>query len=126
MPTVTIHTPEKLIVSENGTAQAEPKPAASQLDKFVIANASFAIWLIFLAIGGGITALYYSRIPDIDVRYLSLVGQHGHIMEFHLLDPIVYGWSMHIQSRGRIASPSLPTTGNTCGACSSRRVVSCR
>ena len=69
MPTVTIHTPEKLIVSENGTAQAEPKPASNQLDKFVIANASFAIWLIFLAIGGGITALYYSRIgylPEIE------------------------------------------------------------
>lgn len=69
MPTVTIHTPEKLIVSENGTAQAEPKPASSQLDKFVIANASFAVWLIFLAIGGGITALYYSRIgylPEIE------------------------------------------------------------
>ena len=85
MPTITIHTPEKLIVSENGTtAQPEPKESSSQLDKFVIANASVAIWLIFFAIGGGIFALYYAHIsyvPEMEWKaslvYLfigSLVG----------------------------------------------------
>lgn len=85
MPTVTIHTPEKLIVSENGTtAQPEAKQSSSQLDKFLIANASIAIWLIFFAIGGGILALYYAHIgylPEMEWKasliYLfigSLVG----------------------------------------------------
>jgi len=61
---------EKSQVSENGRAQ--PKAAqkeSSEIDKFLIANASFAVWLIFLAFGGGILALYYARIgylPEIE------------------------------------------------------------
>lgn len=62
MPTVTIHTPEKLIVSENGVAQAEPKPSTSGINKLLQANTSLVVWLVFLAIGGGILALYYARI----------------------------------------------------------------
>lgn len=71
---------DKLIVSQNGNSQTE----ANQLDKFVIANASVAIWLIFFAIGGGIFALYYAHIgyvPEMEWKaslvYLfigSLVG----------------------------------------------------
>jgi hypothetical protein len=70
MPTVTINTPETLNISENGTAQPESKQSSeSRLDKLIIANTSFAVWLIFLAIGGGTTALYYARIgylPEIE------------------------------------------------------------
>ena len=54
-------------ISQNGAAQNKqpeppPPPPASEIDKFLIANTSFAVWLIFLTIGGGILALYYSRI----------------------------------------------------------------
>ena len=84
MPTVTVQPPEKLIVSENGTPQTEPKQSSGQLDKFLIANTSLSVWLIFFAIGGGILALYYAKIgyiPDIEWKaalvYLfigSLIG----------------------------------------------------
>lgn len=62
MPTVTIHTPDKLIFSENGIPPAETKPSSSQLDKLLTANASVAVWLVFFAIGGGIFTLYYAHI----------------------------------------------------------------
>lgn len=62
MPTLIIKTPEKSSVSANGTAQPEAKQSSNQLDKFLIANASVAVWLIFFTIGGGIFALYYAHI----------------------------------------------------------------
>src|SRR6185369_17476006 len=75
--------PEASIRSDNGTAESVPAPP-SEIDKLVIANISLVIWLVFLAIGGGLLALYYARIgylPDIEWKavliYLfigSLVG----------------------------------------------------
>jgi len=56
-------------VSENGTGQNKPEQASSEIDKLLIANTTLAVWLIFLAIGGGILALYYARIgylPEIE------------------------------------------------------------
>src|SRR6201988_1979345 len=58
----------KLVVSQNETDKAATRPS-SQFDKLLIANTSLAVWLIFLAIGGGITALYYAQIgylPEIE------------------------------------------------------------
>lgn len=69
MPTITISTPEKLIVSENGTAQTKQEESASEINKLIQANTTLVVWLIFLAIGGGIVALYYARIgylPDME------------------------------------------------------------
>jgi hypothetical protein len=69
MPTLTISTPEKLVVSENGTAQTKPEETSSETSKLLRANATIVVWLIFLAIGGGLLALYYVRIgylPDIE------------------------------------------------------------
>ncbi|HXQ72270.1 MAG TPA: hypothetical protein VN844_17370 [Pyrinomonadaceae bacterium] len=100
-------------VSQNGTAQNEPPqppppPASSssEIDKFLIANTSLAIWLIFLAIGGGILALYYSGIdylPEIEWKqsliYLfigSIVGGAiGLLLTLSLLIPGVL-WSHFI------------------------------
>ncbi|HEU5130647.1 MAG TPA: hypothetical protein VFT26_01045, partial [Pyrinomonadaceae bacterium] len=69
MSTITISTPEKLIVSENGTGQQSSPESSSKIEKLLKANISLAVWLIFLAFGGGILALYYARIgylPDIE------------------------------------------------------------
>jgi hypothetical protein len=76
--------PEKAFVSENGTAQSKPQQSSSQIDALLKANTTLAVWLIFLAIGGGLLALYYARIgylPDVEWKaaliYLfigSLVG----------------------------------------------------
>lgn len=66
MSTITISTPEKLIVSAPQTKQEE---STSQINKLMLANTTLAVWLIFLAIGGGILALYYARIgylPDME------------------------------------------------------------
>jgi hypothetical protein len=66
---------EKQILSRNGTAQKQPQEAANELDKLLIANITFVVWLIFLAIGGGILALYYARIgylPDIEWKTLLI------------------------------------------------------
>ncbi|HEV7684127.1 MAG TPA: hypothetical protein VGO68_18495, partial [Pyrinomonadaceae bacterium] len=68
MPTITT-TPEELVVSENGTVEPEQEESASKIDKLVLANTTLVVWLIFLAIGGGILALYYARIgylPDME------------------------------------------------------------
>jgi hypothetical protein len=66
-------------ISQNGTSQHEPSPPppppASAIDKLLIANTGLAVWLIFLAIGGGILALYYARIdylPEVEWK-MSLV-----------------------------------------------------
>ena len=67
-PTTTIPA-EKSAVSPNGTPQNQPQQAPSAINKLVEANTSLVIWLIFLAIGGGLLALYYARIgylPDIE------------------------------------------------------------
>jgi hypothetical protein len=69
MTTPSTIAPEKSLVSENGTAQSKPQQAPSEIDKLVKANTTLAVWLVFLAIGGGLLALYYSRIrylPDIE------------------------------------------------------------
>ncbi|HKR12360.1 MAG TPA: hypothetical protein VJT15_09905 [Pyrinomonadaceae bacterium] len=69
MPTITISTPGKSIVSDNGTAQTKQKESGSEFNKLVLANTTLVVWLIFLAIGGGILALYYARIgylPDME------------------------------------------------------------
>lgn len=60
MQTITISTPsEDLIVSQNGN---QPQQPSSGLEKLLQANTSLAVWLIFLAIGGGLLARYYVRI----------------------------------------------------------------
>ena len=96
-------------ISQNGNAQNDPPPAAppsSQIDKLVIANTTLAVWLIFLAIGGGILALYYARIgylPDVEWKaslvYLfigSIVGGAiGLLLTLSLLIPGVV-WSQFI------------------------------
>ena len=69
MSTITISTPEKLIVSENGTGQQSTPESSSKIEKLLKSNISLAVWLVFLAFGGGILALYYARIgylPDIE------------------------------------------------------------
>src|ERR1044072_6207613 len=64
-------------ISQNGNAQNAPPPAAppsSQIDKLVIANTTLAVWLIFLAIGGGILALYYARIGYLpDMKWKAVI-----------------------------------------------------
>lgn len=63
MRTITINVPAKLVVSENGAAPSQPQQSSSsEIDKLLKANTPLAVWLIFLAIGGGILALYYARI----------------------------------------------------------------
>src|SRR6185369_12120784 len=63
MQTINLSTPsEELIVSQNGAAQNQPQQSSSEIDKFLIANTSLTVWLIFLAIGGGLLARYYVRI----------------------------------------------------------------
>jgi hypothetical protein len=63
-------TTQKSLVTENGSAQSKPRQGeSSEISKLLIANVSFAVWLIFLAFGGGILALYYARIgylPEIE------------------------------------------------------------
>jgi len=100
---------EKPSVSHNGTSQTEqltPPPPSSAIDKLLIANTSLAIWLIFLAIGGGILALYYSQIaylPEVEWKaslvYLfigSIVGGGiGLLLTVSLLVPGVL-WSHFI------------------------------
>jgi hypothetical protein len=70
MQTITISTPsDNLVVSENGNAEKQPQQTSGAIDKLVIANISLVVWLVFLAIGGGILALYYARIgylPEIE------------------------------------------------------------
>jgi hypothetical protein len=59
---------EKPVGAENGTARSEA-PASGEFNKLLIANTSLAVWLCFLAVGGGILALYYARIgylPEIE------------------------------------------------------------
>src|SRR5689334_14873305 len=68
MSTQTSITTENTI-SQNGTAQNQPPPPSSGIDKLLIANTTLAVWLIFLALGGGILALYYARIdylPEVE------------------------------------------------------------
>lgn len=84
MPTITVSSPENLIVSDNGIARNQPAESTTKSNKLLEANATLAVWLVFFAIGGGILALYYSRIgylPDMEWKsaliYLfigSLVG----------------------------------------------------
>jgi len=63
MQTITISTPsEDLIVSQNGADQKQPQQSSSELEKLLTANMSLAVWLIFLAIGGGLLARYYVKI----------------------------------------------------------------
>jgi len=57
-------------IAQNGTAQNQPPPPPSRgIDKLLIANTTLAVWLIFLALGGGILAIYYSQIdylPEVE------------------------------------------------------------
>jgi len=64
MSSQTSTAPKKATIFPNGTAQTQtqPTPATSPIDKLLLANTTLAVWLIFLAIGGGILALYYARI----------------------------------------------------------------
>lgn len=59
MQTITISTPENLIVSQNGN---QPQQPSSEVEKLLQGNTSLAVWLIFLAIGGGLLARYYVKI----------------------------------------------------------------
>jgi hypothetical protein len=100
---------ETTTISQNGTAQNEPPPpppSSSEINKLLIANTGLAVWLIFLAIGGGILALYYSRIdylPEVEWKasliYLfigSIVGGAiGLLLTLSLLIPGVL-WSQFI------------------------------
>ena len=51
-----------MIVSQNGADQNQPQESSNGIDKFLIANTSVTVWLIFLGIGGGLLARYYLRI----------------------------------------------------------------
>lgn len=57
-----VHSRRRSTAFQNGTAQNKPQQPSSGIDKLLIANTTLAVWLIFLAIGGGILALYYARI----------------------------------------------------------------
>src|SRR5215510_1180620 len=50
----------RLIPFQNGTAQNQQ--SSSGLEKLLQANTTLAVWLIFLAIGGGLLARYYLKI----------------------------------------------------------------
>jgi len=58
------------IAYQNGTAQNRPQQSSSSdLEKLLQANTTVTVWLIFLAIGGGLLARYYLRIgylPDME------------------------------------------------------------
>jgi len=69
MQSSTTSAPAKLNLSENGTAESKPPQPTNETYKFVEANATLAVWVIFLFIGGGILALYYAHIgyiPDME------------------------------------------------------------
>src|SRR5215213_1065935 len=70
MQTETTTRPEPLVdVSPNGTAQTQLRQPSDGINKLLTANTTLTVWLIFLAIGGGILALYYARIgylPDME------------------------------------------------------------
>ena len=108
MPTITIAVPEKVTISENGTAQSESQqqPSTRELDTVLKAITPFAVWLVFLTIGGGLLALYYAKIgylPDIEYTtvlvYLfigTLVGGViGLLLTISLLFP-GFAWSRFI------------------------------
>src|SRR5690349_24517349 len=100
---------ETTTISPNGTAKTEPPPPpppSTAIDKLLIANTGLAVWLIFLAIGGGILALYYSRIdylPEVEWKasliYLFIGtivgGAIGLLLTLSLLIPGVL-WSHFI------------------------------
>src|SRR5215204_19433 len=63
MQTETTTRPEPLVdVSRNGTAQTQLRQPSDGINKLLTANTTLTVWLSFLAIGGGILALYYARI----------------------------------------------------------------
>ena len=69
MSTPATTVPKESRVSQNGTAPSQTEQSSSTIDKLLQANTPLAVWLIFLAIGGGLLALYYARIgylPDIE------------------------------------------------------------
>src|SRR5215204_5405702 len=70
MQTETTTRPEPLVdVSQNGTAQTQLRQPSDGINKLLTANTTLTVWLSFLAIGGGILALYYARIgylPEIE------------------------------------------------------------
>ena len=69
MSTPATTVPKESRVSQNGTAQSQTAPSSGTIDKLLQANTPFAVWLLFLAVGGGLLALYYARInylPDIE------------------------------------------------------------
>lgn len=77
MSTLITKTPAaaKARVSRNGNAPTQSQESSNQIDKLLVANITFVVWLIFLAIGGGILALYYARIgylPDIEWKTLLI------------------------------------------------------
>lgn len=64
-------------MADNGPAgqKANQEEASSSAARLLGANITLAVWLIFLAVGGGLIALYYARIgylPEIDWK-ISLV-----------------------------------------------------
>src|ERR1044071_5090609 len=75
MATATDKILEKPLGSQNGTRQTQTPPATSEIDKLLQANTTLAVWLIFLALGGGVLALYYAHIgylPDIEWKTLLI------------------------------------------------------
>lgn len=69
MSTPATTVPKESRVSQNGTAPSQTDQSSSTIDKLLQANTPFAVWLLFLAVGGGLLALYYARIgylPDIE------------------------------------------------------------
>src|SRR5262249_22928789 len=70
----------------------QPQQEESGFDKLLIANISLALWIIFLAIGGGILALYYARIgylPEIEwnatLTYLFICSINGGVIGLALM-----------------------------------------
>ena len=104
--------------SRNGQDSA---PASREVDKLYKADTSLVIWLVFLALGGGLLALYYARIgylPDIEwsssVIYLAVAsfigGGVGLLLAMSVLLPGVI-WSEFLLSdcklRGSFCYPEV-------------------
>jgi hypothetical protein len=122
-PTVVLVQP---VISENGNVPTQSQPSSTAIDKLLKANFPVAVWLIFLAFGGGILALYYSRIrylPNIEWKaalvYLFVASMLGGIIgltltlslylpgviwsEFLIFDPSI---NVHFSYKLRYKDPS--------------------
>jgi hypothetical protein len=105
MSTQTYHASKRNLSKRNCSNQTPP-PTSSGIDKLLLANTTLAVWLIFLAIGGGILALYYARIgylPEVEWKaslvylFIGLIvgGAIGLLLTLSLFIPGVL-WSHFI------------------------------